>query len=253
MLNKNIDLELEHKNNAVDHWNQRSIDNANILLEKMSAIERIEWSFKNLPGEFALSSSFGIQSAVSLHMLTSIKSNIPIIVIDSHYLFPETYQFIEKLTKKLNLNLNVYRPKLSNAWQEARYGQLWNKGIHQLNQYNLMNKVEPMEYGLQKLKVQTWFSGIMRSQASSRSKFPVLQLNKGRLKVHPIIDWSKKQVHQYLTLHQLPYHPLWEKGYVSVGDIHSSKPLQDGMSDEETRFGGVLRECGLHQDQLSGL
>ena len=71
---------------------------------------------------------------------------------------------------------------------------------------------------------------------------------RGRYKVHPIIDWSNKDVHQYLTKHNLPYHPLWDEGYVSVGDVHSTRPLTLGMTEEDTRFGGGQRECGLHTD-----
>ena len=230
-----------------------TMTNVNQNLEKMTAIQRIEWSFKNLPSEFALSSSFGVQSAVSLHMLTQIKPDIPVILIDTNYLFPETYQFIESLTEKLKLNLKVYRADMSSAWQEARFGRLWENGIDGLDQYNQMNKVKPMDYGLNELNVQTLFAGIMRSQSESRSQLSTLQRVRGRLKVHPLIDWNKREIHQYLTKYKLPYHPLWEKGYVSIGDVHSSEPLTLGMTEEQTRFGGLKRECGLHEDRLSGL
>ena len=235
------------------NWDQNRISRANIDLEKMTPIQRIEWSFDNLPGEFALSSSFGVQSAVSLHMLTQIEPDIPVILIDTNYLFPETYQFIERLRDRLNLNLKVYRAGLSSAWQEARFGRLWEKGIDGLRQYNQMNKVQPMEQGLDALNVNTWFAGIMRSQAKSRQHLSTLQSVRGRIKVHPLIDWNNRLVHGYLKKHQLPYHPLWEKGFVSIGDTHSTKPLSAGMTEEETRFGGLQRECGLHEDRLSGL
>ncbi len=234
-------------------WSEEQITEANIDLERMTAVQRTEWSFENLPGEFALSSSFGVQSAVSLHMLTQIKPDIPVVLIDTSYLFPETYQFIEELSERLKLNLKIYRADLSSAWQEARFGRLWENGIDGLDQYNQMNKVEPMESGLKKLNVQTLFAGIMRSQSESRAKLSTLQRMRNRLKIHPLIDWNKRIIHQYLTKHKLPYHPLWKKGYVSIGDVHSSQPLISGMTDEETRFGGLKRECGLHEDRLSGL
>ena len=66
------------------------------------------------------------------------------------------------------------------------------------------------------------------------------------MKCCPIVDWSNKDIHYYLQEHQLPYHPLWEQGYVSVGDTHSTRPLEIGMSEEDTRFNGMGRECGLH-------
>jgi phosphoadenosine phosphosulfate reductase len=67
------------------------------------------------------------------------------------------------------------------------------------------------------------------------------------MKVHPIIDWSDRDVYQYLTRHELPYHPLWSEGYVSIGDTHTTHRLTEGMTEEDTRFFGLKRECGLHE------
>lgn len=224
-----------------------------LVLEKLSAEQRIEWTLKYCPGQFALSSSFGVQSAVSLHLLTQIYPQIPVLLVDTGYLFRETYQFVESLTERLNLNLQVFRPKLTAAWQEARFGRLWEQGVTGLSQYNQINKVEPMERGLTQLGVATWFAGLMRSQSVSRAKLKVIQSIRGRLKVHPIIDWDNREVYRYLQKHQLPYHPLWHQGYVSIGDVHTTVPLSPGMLEEQTRFSGLQRECGLHLDNLSGL
>lgn len=225
----------------------------NIQLERLTAQQRVEWALKHLPEKFALSSSFGIQSAISLHLVTQVMPDIPVILVDTGYLFPETYQFIEVLQARLNLNLKVFSPSISSAWQEARFGQLWEKGVEGLTQYNQMNKVAPMERGLTELNIQTWFAGIMRSQSKSRQNLPVLQKIRGRVKVHPLIDWNNRIAHAYLKKHDLPYHPLWEKGFVSMGDTHSTVPLSEGMSEEQTRFGGLKRECGLHEESLPEL
>ncbi len=227
--------------------NESSLLDINRQLEKLDAIERIHWSLQHLPDTQVLSSSFGIQSAVMLHLLTSIKPDIPVVLIDTGYLFTETYQFIDSMTQRLDLNLQVYRSELSAAWQEARYGELWVQGLEGLNQYNYINKVEPMERALAQFNVGSWYAGLRRQQANSRAELPVLKVQKGRFKIHPIIDWTNRDVHRYLTQHNLPYHPLWESGYVSVGDHHSSRPLELGMSEEETRFSGLKRECGLHE------
>ncbi len=82
----------------------------------------------NLAGGHALSSSFGAQAAVSLHMVTRQKPDIPVILIDTGYLFPETYRFVDELTERLSLNLKVYRPQIGIAWMEARFGKLWEQG-----------------------------------------------------------------------------------------------------------------------------
>ncbi|MCE0558129.1 phosphoadenylyl-sulfate reductase [Motilimonas sp. E26] len=222
----------------------------NAELETMTAVERIQWAFENLDGEFALSSSFGIQAAVSLHMVSSQRADVPVILTDTGYLFPETYQFIDELTERLGLNLKVYRAAQSAAWQEARYGKLWEQGVEGLTRYNQINKVEPMKRAISELKVKTWFSGLRRSQSSSREGLPVLSVQNGCFKFLPIIDWTNKDVHYYLKDFDLPYHPLWDQGYVSVGDVQTSRPLEVGMSEEDTRFFGLKRECGLHEADI---
>lgn len=229
------------------------VEQVNQQLEGLTAEKRVEYALEHFPRNIVMASSFGAQSAVSLHLLTQVAPNIPVILVDTGYLFPETYQFVDKLTERLKLNLHVYRSDISPAWQEARYGKLWEQGEEGIQSYNSRNKVMPMDKALEELKVGTWFSGLRRQQANSRQELPVMQNFKGRVKVHPIIDWDNKTVHDYLKKNQLPYHPMWEQGYVSIGDTHSTVPLSENMSEEDTRFGGVLRECGLHVDTLSSL
>jgi len=236
----NSSLALAFPNPSLAEWNQS--------LEKQTALSRAEWAMEHLPSHFVLSSSFGIQSAVMLHLLTQVDKNIPVLITDTGHLFPETYRFIEQLTERLNLNLKVYQAKESAAWQQAKYGDEWAQSDEALKAYNRRNKVEPLERGLSELDASTWFSGVRRQQSAHREGLSVVSTLRGRYKVHPIIDWSNKDVHQYLTKHNLPYHPLWDEGYVSVGDVHSTKPLTLGMTEEETRFGGGQRECGLHTD-----
>ncbi|GBL05997.1 phosphoadenylyl-sulfate reductase [Glaciecola sp. KUL10] len=220
---------------------------SNPLLEGMKPIQRVEWAFKNLPETHVVSSSFGAQSAVMLHLINEVAPGTPVILTDTGYLFPETYQFIDRLTSELSLNLHIYRAELSAAWQEARFGKQWEKGIEGIENYNKINKVEPMRRALAELEAGTWFAGLRRSQSDSREHLNVLTKQAGQFKVHPIIDQSNKQLHEYLKKNDLPYHPLWEKGYVSIGDWHTTQSLQEGMSEQDTRFFGMKRECGLHE------
>lgn len=219
----------------------------NEQLEALSAAERVAWAMDNLPGNHILSSSFGAQSAVMLHLVTQAQADIPVVLTDTGYLFPETYRFVDQLTDKLKLNLKVYSAGMSAAWQEARFGRLWEQGVDGIQQYNQMNKVEPMQRALQELEAGTWFAGLRRSQSDSREKLPVLQKVGNQFKLYPIIDWTNKDLHYYLKDHGLPYHPLWDEGYVSIGDWHTTQSLQEGMSEQDTRFFGLKRECGLHE------
>ncbi|MCK9781104.1 MULTISPECIES: phosphoadenylyl-sulfate reductase [Enterobacterales] len=232
-------LPVEEQTHALSQINQQ--------LEQLSAIERVTWALGHLPKAYVLSSSFGIQAAVCLHLMTQQYPDIPVILTDTGYLFPETYQFIDTLTQQLQLNLKVYRAEISSSWQEARYGKLWLEGIEGIERYNQINKVEPMERALRELQAQTWFAGLRRQQSKSREHLPVLSIAKGIFKFLPIVDWDNKKIYQYLKENNLPYHPLWEQGYLSVGDTHTTRKWEEGMSEEETRFFGLKRECGLHE------
>ena len=220
----------------------------NARLESQPAEARVAWALEHGPAGTGMSSSFGAQAAVLLHMLTRQKADIPVVLVDTGYLFPETYRFADELCDRLKLNLQVFRPLVSRAWMEARHGRLWEQGLVGIEQYNNLRKVEPMRRALAELGINTWFTGLRRSQASSRANAPILEWRGTRLKVNPIADWNDRDVFQYLRKHELPYHPLWEQGYVSIGDFHTTKRWEPGMREEDTRFFGLKRECGLHLD-----
>lgn len=223
-----------------------SLDAMNAIVEPLPAAERVRWCAEHLPGPQVLSSSFGAQAAVSLHMVTRVVPDIPVVLIDTGYLFPETYRFIDDLAQRLQLNLRVFTAGMSPAWQEARFGKLWEQGLDGIDRYNRLNKVEPMQRALKELGAATWFAGLRRGQSRSRARIRAIERRDERLKIHPIFDWTDKQVWEYMKQYDLPYHPLWDKGYVSIGDWHTTRPLHEAGSEEETRFFGLKRECGLH-------
>lgn len=222
------------------------------LMAGMAAQDRVRWAIDNLAGRPVLSSSFGAQSAVMLHLLTRVQPDIPVILLDTGYLFPETYQFIDRLHDRLGLNLRVFRAELSTNWQEARYGKLWEQGESGLSHYNRINKVEPMRRALKSLQAGVWFSGLRRKQSSSRAQTAFVEHRpsqnslQSHWKVHPLADWTDRDIGLYLKEYDLPYHPLWDQGYVSIGDTHTTTRLVDGMNAEDTRFFGLQRECGIH-------
>ena len=117
-----------------------------------------------------------------------------------------------------------------------------------LQHYSRLRKIEPMRRALQDLGARTWIAGLRRAQSESRKAIEFVELRDGRWKFHPLADWSNRSVWNYLQRHGLPLHPLWQSGYVSIGDVHTTVPLQPGMREEDTRFFGIKRECGLHFD-----
>lgn len=218
----------------------------NTWLECLDAESRVAWALANAAGRAVLSTSFGAQSAAALHLVTRHDPQLPVVLVDTGYLFPETYRFADELTRRLALNLHVAHAEESPAWFEARHGQLWERGIDGLERYNALRKVEPMQRELDALGASLWIAGLRRSQSSTREHRRVLERAGTRWKLHPIVDWTDRDVGAYLKAHALPYHPLWEHGYVSIGDVHTTRPLSADGDLEATRFFGLKRECGLH-------
>lgn len=220
----------------------------NEQLAQASSEQIIEWGFQTFGDRLVMSTSFGIQAAVMLHLVTRIVPNIPVVWIDTGYLPTETYIFAEELTQKLNLNLQVYQSPLSPARMEALHGKLWQQeDLESLNRYDQIRKVEPMQRALKELNAIAWLAGLRRDQTSHRKNLQPLVKQGKQYKLLPILDWNAKTIYEYLTAYDLPYHPYFDQGYVSVGDWHSSRPLLASDDNErDTRFHGVKQECGLH-------
>ena len=223
----------------------------NQKLDDFEAVKLIKWSASVFGDRLVMTTSFGIQSAVMLHLVTKLIPHIPVIWIDTGYFPPETYQFAEKLTRKLNLNLKVYQSSMSQARMEALYGKLWEQNdVESLNLYDYIRKVEPMQQALKELNAQAWLAGLRSNQTKHRQTLGRLVKHRDIYKIHPILYWHSRDIHQYLTTHNLPYHPYFDLGYVTVGDWHSSRPLMaDDTHDRDTRFNGIKQECGLHLSQ----
>jgi phosphoadenosine phosphosulfate reductase len=226
---------------------RRELERLNVAFASLAAPARVARALEIFPGAHVLSSSFGAQAAVMLHLVTRIRPEIPVVLIDTGYLFPETYRFVDALTERLKLNLKVYRSDSSPAWQETRFGKLWEQGLDGIERYNRLNKVEPMERALAELGAGSWFSGLRRAQTSSRVQIQPIEHRRGRYQIHPVFDWTDRDVGRYLKTHALPYHPLWDKGYLSIGDWHTTRSLEEAGSEEGLRFFGLKRECGLHE------
>ncbi|MEL6130863.1 MAG: phosphoadenylyl-sulfate reductase, partial [Cyanobacteria bacterium J06628_4] len=133
----------------------------NQTLGGMDAAEFVAWSADTFGDALVMSTSFGIQSAVMLHLVTQVTPNIPVIWVDTGYLPAETYRFAEQLTQQLNLNLKVYQSPISPARMEALHGRLWDQdNVEALNRYDQIRKVEPMQRALKELGAKAWLAGL---------------------------------------------------------------------------------------------
>lgn len=209
--------------------------------------ERLRFLYEQLGDRLVASTSFGLQAAVMLHLIKEHAPKIPVVFIDTGFLFPETYQYAEQLTQQLDIDLRIYQPSVSAARMQALWGNLWEQGQDGADRYGLITKIEPMNRALREIGADVWLSGLRRSQSSTRVDRPYVEQQKRTVKAYPILDWADAQVDLYFHQNGLPRHPLAEKGYATMGDWHSTRPVENG-DVEASRFNGEKFECGLHLD-----
>jgi phosphoadenosine phosphosulfate reductase len=218
----------------------------NAQLDGQPADAIVQWAADHFSKGLVTTSSFGAQAAVMLHLVSQIVPDAPIICVDTGYLFPETYAFAQQLTDRLKLNIKWYQSPLSPARMEATMGKLWEGEADDLNRYDAIRKVEPMQRALKELGATAWLAGLRSQQTDFRKTLRTVEYQNGIYKVHPILKWSSKEVHEYLKKHDLPYHPLFDQGYASIGDYHSTAQITADGNERDGRFRGLKQECGLH-------
>lgn len=214
-------------------------------LDKLKAGERISWLYETYGDRLVASSSFGLQAAVMLSLIAEFAPRIPVVFVDTGYLFPETYQYIEELSSKLEVDLRCYVPQMTAARQDSIYGKLWESDP---KEYARINKVEPMNRALKEIGGDIWLSGLRRSQSATREGRALAEQQGRTMKVYPILDWADAQVAAHMHSKNLPPHPLEAEGFVTMGDWHSTRKPRAGEGAESTRFDGKKYECGLHEE-----
>ncbi len=216
-------------------------------LTDLRAGERIRQLYSQLGKRLVATTSFGLQAGVMLHLIHEHAPKIPIVFIDTGFLFPETYQYAEELSSKFDLDLRIYQPTISAARIQALWGNLWEDGKEGADRYGLLTKIEPMNRALNEIGADVWLSGLRRSQSKTREDRPFVEQQKKTVKAYPILDWADAQVDLYFHQNNIPHHPLASQGYLTMGDWHSTRPATADDADS-SRFNGEKYECGLHLD-----
>ena len=212
-------------------------------LESAPPPEILRWVAGAFPeGSIALSSAFGPGSAVLIHMLSDIAPWTPVVFIDTLHHFPETLAHVEAVTRRYGLDLRVFRPAPDRSAFEARHGpRLWERD---LARYQEVAKVQPFEAAMEPFA--GWITGRRRDQSSSRNHLPVVETG-AKVRINPLASWSREQVWDFIRAHDLPYNPLHDRGYASIGDEPLTRPVSRLEHERAGRWAGTGRlECGIH-------
>ncbi len=219
------------------------IKQRNEKFETASPQEILRWAIKTYSPKVGLSSSFGGQSAALLHMAVQIDPKIPILFIDTGFLFKQTLEFVETLKRRFNLNIKTFRatPDEIDVTRKNLNSRKDDSGICCDD-----SKVACMQRSLEGL--DCWIAGLRRQQGSTRKNIDIVEeYRSGLVKVHPLANWTGKQIYSYMKENDLPFHPLWEKGYTSIGcEPCTTLPPLDG-GERSGRWAGLeKKECGIH-------
>jgi phosphoadenosine phosphosulfate reductase len=203
----------------------------------------IDGALKYFGRRFALVSSFGAESAVLLHLAATVSKDIPVLFLDTGKLFGETKRFRDQLTSELGLtDVRSISPDVNDLSAVDPKGALWTKDT---NKCCFIRKVKPLDqvlYGF-----EGWASGRKRFQGGVRSLLSHFEAADGRVKVNPLALWSKEDVQDYISAHNLPRHPLVAEGFASIGCMPCTDRVADGEDERSGRWRGQSKtECGIH-------
>jgi phosphoadenosine phosphosulfate reductase len=228
----------------------------NQMMAGSNAARIIEWTIAQFGDDVVMSSSFGADSVVLLDMVQRVKPGIKIVFVNTGFLFPETHAYMEQLRLKLNLNVWIYRTRndpLTYLRTAGEENPSWRKDI---DACCAANKNEPFERAMKELSPKAWLRGIRRDQAKTRADTQFVEWSQ-RYQCHavsPLLNWTSRDFHEYVKKHDLPRHPLWEKGYVSIGcnPLSCTRPVGEGEDPRAGRWAGQDKiECGINVDRNS--
>jgi len=215
----------------------------NEWLEGAHPSEALRWVVENVtPGRLIVASSFGATGMVNIHLLSEIAPEVPLVFVDTLYHFPETLEHAERVKEHYGLDVRVYRPAESQAEFEEKYGErLWERD---LDEFHRLTRVEPMKRALE--GVEGWITGRRRDQSDSRTALAHVEIG-DRIKVNPVASWSADEVWAFLRANGVPYNPLHDMGYLSLGDQPLTTPVSEEEHERAGRWRGSERlECGIH-------
>ena len=213
-------------------------------VESMTAEECLLWAYDRFGSRLCLTCSWQKQSSVLVHMVSELGIDIPVIELDTALFFRETYETREKLVERYGLEL--IRPEvISVAEQHKQEGpNLWETNPDRCCH---VRKVEPLERALK--DYDAWISGIRREQSLTRKDAQRVEFSERYdvWKIQPLVDWDSKRVDAYIHVNEIPYNPLHDAGYPSIGCIPCTRPVARGEDERAGRWADSDKiECGIH-------
>jgi len=232
---------------AEKRWTQEELAAASALLEGQGPAAALRWAYEQFGhDEIALACSFGAEDVALVDLISKVAPEARLFYLDTNFLFPETYDTIAAIRAAYPLQFEQVLPALTPEEQAAQHGdELWRRDP---DGCCAIRKVEPLTRTLSGLKA--WITGIRREQAPTRSGAQVVEWDRkfGLVKINPLVAWKDADVWKYILENNVPYNPLHDRGYPSIGCTHCTRAVKPGEDPRAGRWSGFAKtECGLHK------
>jgi phosphoadenosine phosphosulfate reductase len=220
---------------------------ANARLSTASPQDILRWAVERFHPRLMMATAFGAEGCCIIHMLAEINPTVRVINIDTGYQFPETLELRERILYRYGIEVEYVRPDLTVAEYEQEHGgPLYNLYPDQCCHDR---KILPLQRAVKEIDPLAWISAIRKDQTADRGQADVVQWDKkfNLVKVNPLLNWTKKDVWAFVVKNDVPYNPLHDQNYPSIGCWPCTRAVQAGEDDRAGRWAGkVKKECGLH-------
>lgn len=223
------------------------ISAANRDLASASPQDVLRWAVRQFHPRLLMATAFGAEGCCILHMLAEIEPGVTVINIDTGYQFAETLQLRERIKDRYGIAVEYVRPEQSvEEYEREHGGPLY---VHRPDQCCYDRKIAPLKAALTRIRPLAWISAIRKDQTEHRAAAGVVQWDPkfNLVKVNPLLNWTKKDVWAFVVKNDVPYNPLHDEGYPSIGCRPCTRPVGAGEDERAGRWAGkVKKECGLH-------
>lgn len=214
-------------------------------LESASPQEIIRWAVENFHPKLTMATAFGPEGCVILYMLSQIERSVPVFNLDTGYQFRETLELRDRIAQRYGIEVELKKPELTVEQYEAQHGG----PLYKTNpdQCCFDRKVKVLRQSV--VGMHAWMSGIRRDQSPDRAQAPIIGWDKkfNLVKISPLANWTKKDVWKLITDEKIPYNPLHDQGYPSIGCWPCTRSVMFGEDERAGRWSGFKKtECGLH-------
>lgn len=224
---------------------------ANEQLKEKSPPQILQWAVTRFHPRLTMATAFGAEGCCIIHILAAIEPGVRIFNLETGYQFPETLALRDRIKSRYGIDVELIRPELSVPEYEKKHGgPLY---VIKPDQCCFDRKTIPLRRAV--VGYDAWISAIRRDQTAHRAKADVVQWDAkfNLVKVNPLLAWTKREVWSFIMENEIPYNPLHDEGYPSIGCWPCTRPVADGQDERAGRWAGTAKnECGLHVMEQEG-